>query len=48
MSESDGPADNGGDPACWHQRVCRDCGALAEDDEQPTVCRRCGSTEFGD
>lgn len=47
MSEFDPDADNGGDPACWLHRVCRNCGALAED-EQPTVCRRCGSTEFGE
>jgi len=36
---------DGGDPACWLDRVCTRCGALAGG-AQPTVCARCGSTEF--
>ncbi|MDQ3157094.1 MAG: hypothetical protein M3Q98_10280 [Actinomycetota bacterium] len=46
MSEID-PPEVQGDPACWLHRVCQNCGALA-DDERPTVCLRCDSTEFGD
>jgi hypothetical protein len=29
--------DEGGDPACWLDRVCEDCGAFLEDD-RPHDC----------
>jgi rubrerythrin len=35
------PEDEGGDPACWLNRVCPDCGRLA-DEEPPTRCPACG------
>lgn len=31
-----------GDPACWLDRVCSQCGALAED-AVITSCARCGN-----
>jgi hypothetical protein len=31
----------GGDPACWLQRVCPACGRLADEDP-PTRCAACG------
>jgi rubrerythrin len=31
----------GGDPACWLERVCAECGALVEG-ELPAKCWRCG------
>lgn len=34
--------DEGGDPACWANRVCPACGRLA-DDEPPTTCAECGT-----
>ena len=46
VSEID-PPEVQGDPVCWLHRVCQNCGALA-DEERPTVCLRCGSTEFGE
>ena len=33
----------GGDPVCWLERVCPDCGALVEA-ELPALCWRCGIT----
>jgi ribosomal protein S27AE len=45
MSEIE-PTEPQGDPACRLHRVCPECGALA-DEERPTVCLRCGATEFG-
>ncbi|MCW2678907.1 MAG: hypothetical protein JWM62_308 [Frankiales bacterium] len=38
------PADDEavGDPVCWLERVCDDCGALADGPPEP-VCARCGS-----
>jgi rubrerythrin len=36
------PDDEGGDPACWLNRVCPDCGRLAEDGP-PTRCPACGA-----
>lgn len=36
------PSDEGGDAACWANRVCPSCGRLA-DDEPPTRCRECGA-----
>jgi predicted amidophosphoribosyltransferase len=32
----------GGDPACWLERVCEECGAFREDVAAP-VCARCGT-----
>jgi len=34
-------AEEGGDPACWLNRVCPACGRLADDDP-PTRCPDCG------
>ena len=31
-----------GDPACWLQQVCPECGAFVEA-PLPTLCWRCGS-----
>jgi hypothetical protein len=38
------PYDTGerGEPVCWLERVCEDCGALA-DGPPEAVCARCGS-----
>jgi rubrerythrin len=35
------PVDEG-DPACWLQRVCSECGRLADEDP-PTRCPACGA-----
>ena len=32
----------GGDPVCWLNRVCDECGAFRED-TRSSVCARCGS-----
>jgi rubrerythrin len=42
---ADGPTtgDEGGDPVCWLNRVCPDCGLLT-DEEPPLTCPRCGAT----
>ncbi|WP_167396594.1 hypothetical protein [Streptomyces antioxidans] len=32
----------GGDPACWLERVCADCGAI-QDTADFTSCARCGA-----
>ena len=32
----------GGDPVCWLERVCDECGAMREDMSSP-VCARCGT-----
>lgn len=32
--------DLGGDPVCWLDRVCPDCGAFRDDVDAP--CPRCG------
>ena len=42
LRESSGVADEGGDPACWANRVCPACGRLA-DDEPPTRCPECAT-----
>jgi hypothetical protein len=34
-------SDLGGDPACWLNRVCPDCGLL--NDEHADACRSCGA-----
>jgi ribosomal protein S27AE len=33
----------GGDPVCWLNRVCPECGLLT-DEEPPLTCPRCGAT----
>ncbi|MBP2364314.1 hypothetical protein [Pseudonocardia parietis] len=41
-SSSDGP----GDPVCWLDRLCPDCGAMPspeEDGGPPRTCWRCGA-----
>lgn len=35
--------DEGGDPACWANRVCPECGLFSVV-EPPTTCERCGET----
>lgn len=37
--EPEGP-EKGGDPACWLDRVCPECGRFAEG--PGTVCEQCG------
>ncbi|MBL1111360.1 hypothetical protein JK364_02885 [Streptomyces sp. 110] len=32
----------GGDPACWLERVCADCGAI-QDTAEFAQCARCGA-----
>lgn len=32
----------GGDPVCWLERVCDECGAMREDMAAP-ACARCGT-----
>lgn len=32
----------GGDPVCWLDRVCDECGAMRED-PSAAVCARCGT-----
>lgn len=32
----------GGDPVCWLNQVCEECGAFREDPSAP-VCARCGT-----
>jgi hypothetical protein len=39
--ESDRTTDEGGDAACWLNRVCPACGRLA-DEGPPTRCPACG------
>jgi rubrerythrin len=41
------PDDEGGDPACWLNRVCPQCGRLAEEDP-PTRCAACGAELVAD
>jgi rubrerythrin len=33
----------GGEPVCWLDRVCPDCGLLVEDAVRPPHCPRCGA-----
>jgi hypothetical protein len=35
--------EEGGDAACWANRVCQECGRLNEA-ERPVVCEACGAT----
>ena len=42
---SAGAEAEGGDAACWANRVCPECGRLNEA-ERPVVCELCGA-EFG-
>lgn len=41
MSEA-GERTEGGDPVCWLNRVCDECGAFRED-MSARVCARCGT-----
>jgi rubrerythrin len=34
------PEDSGGDPVCWLNRVCPECGTFIEG-KSPTHCPRC-------
>jgi hypothetical protein len=36
-------SDEGGDPACWANRVCSECGRL-NSAERPRTCEACGAT----
>ncbi|MBD3003609.1 MULTISPECIES: hypothetical protein [unclassified Streptomyces] len=36
------PEPEGGDPACWLERVCADCGAI-QDTAHFARCARCGA-----
>ncbi|MFC5993227.1 hypothetical protein ACFQE5_03255 [Pseudonocardia hispaniensis] len=47
MSRAYEPDDEVGDPACWMNRVCPECGGLADEDP-PTRCQRCGADLPGD
>lgn len=37
-----GPPDVGGDPACWLNQVCDECGRMIED-PLADVCSNCGT-----
>lgn len=39
---ADGDEDRGGDPACWLNRVCENCGRFV-DDPQADSCPDCGA-----
>lgn len=39
--------DVGGDPACWLDRVCPECGLFLPE-RPPTVCPRCAARVDGD
>ena len=41
-----GDTAEGGDPVCWLDRVCPECGRLA--DEAAMRCERCGAALPGD
>lgn len=41
-SSRDTEREQGGDPACWANRVCPECGRLNEA-EHPVVCEACGA-----
>jgi hypothetical protein len=41
-----GEGGEGGDPACWLDRVCPECGRIA-DTAPPVVCERCGTPVEG-
>lgn len=40
----------GGDPACWLDRVCAECGAFLEGEASPEglTCWRCGTVQAPD
>ncbi|MFJ9696998.1 hypothetical protein [Kitasatospora sp. NPDC101183] len=38
--------DEGGEPACWLERVCPECGRLRER-PGPQACENCGWVEEG-
>ncbi|MER7701435.1 hypothetical protein ABTX81_00835 [Kitasatospora sp. NPDC097605] len=35
--------DEGGEPACWLDRVCDECGRLRNERSGPGPCEHCGS-----
>jgi len=39
--------DIGGDPVCWLNRVCENCGRFV-DDEFAEVCEHCGAARYDD
>lgn len=40
MSEQ---ADEPGDPVCWLDRLCPECGAMPTEEEAGEACWRCGT-----
>jgi uncharacterized protein len=34
---------DGGDPACWLERVCDACGRLVDERPTPEACPACGA-----
>lgn len=46
IDDERGP-DQGGDEACWMDRVCPECGRLA-DEAPPARCERCGAELAGE
>jgi hypothetical protein len=42
MEPDRAPRDEVGDPVCWLDRVCPDCGRLAEE-RDAEACARCGA-----
>lgn len=42
----DGDEDRGGDPVCWMDRVCPECGHFATG-RLPAACEQCGAAVPG-
>jgi hypothetical protein len=42
MADRTNPRTEGGDPVCWLDRVCRECGAML-DEPLAHTCWRCGA-----
>ncbi len=46
MTNQDPPPDEddiGGDPVCWLDRVCPECGRFAASERKPRTCPECGA-----